>query len=378
MKIKKILLSPQEFKESLSGIEVAMAMKKGIRNVDKNVTIDLCPVADGGDGTLQTLVDITEGELIKQKVHNPLGKIIDSEWGKLGDNKTAVIEMAKASGLALLNENEKDPMKTSTYGTGELFKSALDHGIRDFIIGIGGSATNDGGAGFASALGAKLLDSNKDVVIPTGESVGKISHIDTSGLDKRLKEVKVMVACDVNNPLCGKNGASNIFGPQKGANEQKIKILDKSLRHWAKVIKDQMNKDILNVPGSGAAGGLGAGLMAFTDAELSSGADIVLDYLNYEKKLEGVDLVIVGEGQTDKSTQFNKSPIAVSLRAKKYNIPVIVISGSLGKGYNELENMGIDAFFSIVNGPMDLQYAINNAFKLIETTTQEIYKSISL
>ena len=378
MKIKKILLSPQEFKESLSGIEVAMAMKKGIRNVDKNVTIDLCPVADGGDGTLQTLVDITEGELIKQKVHNPLGKIIDSEWGKLGDNKTAVIEMAKASGLALLNENEKDPMKTSTYGTGELFRSALDHGIRDFIIGIGGSATNDGGAGFASALGAKLLDSNNNIVIPSGESVGKISHIDTSGLDKRLQEVKVMVACDVNNPLCGKNGASNIFGPQKGANEQKIKILDKSLRHWAKVIKDQMNKDILNVPGSGAAGGLGAGLMAFANAELLSGADIVLDYLNYEKKLEGVDLVIVGEGQTDKSTQFNKSPIAVSLRAKKYNIPVIVISGSLGKGYNELENMGIDAFFSIVNGPMDLQYAINNAFELIEISTLEIYKAISL
>ena len=378
MKIKKILLSPQEFKESLSGIEVAMAMKKGIRNVDKNVTIDLCPVADGGDGTLQTLVDITEGELIKQKVHNPLGKIIHAEWGKLGDNKTAVIEMAKASGLALLNENEKDPMKTSTYGTGELFKSALDHGIKYFIIGIGGSATNDGGAGFASALGAKLLDSNKDVVIPSGETIGKISHIDISGLDKRLQEVKVRVACDVNNPLCGKNGASNIFGPQKGANEETIKILDKSLRHWAKVIKDQLTKDILNVPGSGAAGGLGAGLMAFADAELSSGADIVLDYLNYEKKLEGVDLVIVGEGQTDRSTKFNKSPVAVSLRAKKYNIPVIVISGSLGNGYNELENMGIDSFFSIVNTPMDLQYAINNAFELIEISTQEIYKTISL
>jgi len=378
MKIKKILLSPQEFKESLSGIEVAMAMKKGIRNVDKNVTIDLCPVADGGDGTLQTLVDITKGELIKQKVHNPLGKIIDAEWGKLGDNKTAVIEMAKASGLALLNENEKDPMKTSTYGTGELFKSALDHGIKDFIIGIGGSATNDGGAGFASALGAKLLDSNNDVVIPSGETIGNISHIDISGLDKRLQEVKVRVACDVNNPLCGENGASNIFGPQKGANEETIKILDKSLRHWAKVIKDQLTKDILNVPGSGAAGGLGAGLMAFTDAELSSGADIVLDYLNYEKKLEGVDLVIVGEGQTDRSTKFNKSPVAVSLRAKKYNIPVIVISGSLGNGYNELQNMGIHSFFSIVNTPMDLQYAINNAFELIEISTQEIYKTISL
>ena len=378
MKIKKILLSPQEFKESLSGIEVAMAMKKGIRNVDKNVTIDLCPVADGGDGTLQTLVDITKGELIKQKVHNPLGKIIDAEWGKLGDNKTAVIEMAKASGLELLNENEKDPIKTSTYGTGELFKSALVHGIKDFIIGIGGSSTNDGGAGFASALGAKLLDSNNDVVIPSGETIGNISHIDISGLDKRLQEVKVRVACDVNNPLCGENGASNIFGPQKGANEKTIKILDKSLRHWAKVIKDQLTKDILNVPGSGAAGGLGAGLMAFTDAELSSGADIVLDYLNYEKKLEGVDLVIVGEGQTDRSTKFNKSPVAVSLRAKKYNIPVIVISGSLGNGYNELQNMGIHSFFSIVNTPMDLQYAINNAFELIEISTQEIYKTISL
>jgi len=378
MKIKKILLSPQEFKESLSGIEVAKAMKQGIRNVDKNVLIDLCPVADGGDGTLQTLVDITEGELIKQQVRNPLGKIIDAEWGKLGDNKTAVIEMAKASGLALLKENEKDPMKTSTYGTGELFRSALDHGIRDFIIGIGGSATNDGGAGFASALGAKFLDINKDIVIPNGESVGKISYIDTSGLDKRLQEVKVMVACDVNNPLCGENGASNIFGPQKGATAETIKILDKSLNHWAKIIKDQMRKDILNVPGSGAAGGLGAGLMAFTDAELSSGSDIVLDYLNYEKKLEGVDLVIVGEGQTDKSTQFNKSPVAVSIRAKKFNIPVIVISGSLGKGYSELKNVGICAFFSIVNEPMDLQYAINNAYELIEITTQEIYKTISL
>ncbi|MDG2101121.1 MAG: glycerate kinase [Dehalococcoidia bacterium] len=376
MKINKILISPQEYKESLTGIEVAKAMKQGILEVNKNIEIELAPVADGGDGTLQTMVDVTNGKIISKEVENPIGNIINSEWGKLGDNKTAVIEMAKASGLALLKDDQKSALNTSTFGTGQLFKDALDSGIKNFIVGIGGSATNDGGAGFISALGAKLLDDNNSEVKPSGANLNKISKIDLSDFDKRIKDITVNVACDVNNPMCGENGASAIFGPQKGASKSDIKMLDSNLLYWSEIIKAQFSKDILNVPGSGAAGGLGGGLMAFVNAQLSSGADIILNSLNYDNKLKGVDLVIVGEGQTDKSTQFNKSPVAVAERAKKLGIPVVCISGSLGDGYLESSVKGIDAFFSIVNKPMSLDIALNNAYDLISKSTKEIYKTL--
>jgi glycerate 2-kinase len=376
MKINKILISPQEYKESLTGIEVAKAMKQGILEVNKNIEIELAPVADGGDGTLQTMVDVTNGKIISKEVENPIGNIINSEWGKLGDNKTAVIEMAKASGLALLKDDQKSAINTSTFGTGQLFKDALDSGIKNFIVGIGGSATNDGGAGFISALGAKLLDDNNSEVKPSGANLNKISKIDLSDFDKRTKDITVNVACDVNNPMCGENGASAIFGPQKGASKSDIKMLDSNLLYWSEIIKAQFSKDILNVPGSGAAGGLGGGLMAFVNAQLSSGADIILNSLNYDNKLKGVDLVIVGEGQTDKSTQFNKSPVAVAERAKKLGIPVVCISGSLGDGYLESSVKGIDAFFSIVNKPMSLDIALNNAYDLISKSTKEIYKTL--
>ncbi|NCG34839.1 MAG: glycerate kinase [Dehalococcoidales bacterium] len=376
MKINKILISPQEYKESLTGIEVAKAMKQGILEVNKNIEIELAPVADGGDGTLRTMVDVTNGKIISKEVENPIGNIINSEWGKLGDNKTAVIEMAKASGLALLKDDQKSAINTSTFGTGQLFKDALDSGIKNFIVGIGGSATNDGGAGFISALGAKLLDDNNSEVKPSGANLNKISKIDLSDFDKRIKDITVNVACDVNNPMCGENGASAIFGPQKGASKSDIKMLDSNLLYWSEIIKAQFSKDILNVPGSGAAGGLGGGLMAFVNAQLSSGADIILNSLNYDNKLKGVDLVIVGEGQTDKSTQFNKSPVAVAERAKKLGIPVVCISGSLGDGYLESSVKGIDAFFSIVNKPMSLDIALNNAYDLISKSTKEIYKTL--
>ena len=277
MKIKKILISPQEFKESLTGLEVANAIQEGINKADSKIKTNLVPVADGGDGTLQTMVDVTGGKIITETVRDPLGRNIDSVWGKLGDDNSAVIEMAKASGLALLNENEKSATLTSTYGTGQLFKFALDQGIDNFIIGIGGSATNDGGAGFVSALGAKLYDENGKEVESNGISLSSIRDIDMSNFDERVKNTSVRVACDVTNPLCGNEGASAIFGPQKGANPEEVNLLDKNLLHWASLIKDQLGKDILNVPGAGAAGGLGAGLMAFTDAELSIGANIVLD-----------------------------------------------------------------------------------------------------
>ena len=378
MKIKKILISPQEFKESLTGLEVANAIQEGINKADSKIKTNLVPVADGGDGTLQTMVDVTGGKIITETVRDPLGRNIDSVWGKLGDDNSAVIEMAKASGLALLNENEKSATLTSTYGTGQLFKFALDQGIDNFIIGIGGSATNDGGAGFVSALGAKLYDENGKEVESNGISLSSIRDIDMSNFDKRVKNTSVRVACDVTNPLCGNEGASAIFGPQKGANPEEVNLLDKNLLHWASLIKDQLGKDILNVPGAGAAGGLGAGLMAFTDAELSIGANIVLDSLNYDEHLRDVDLVIVGEGSTDKSTQFNKSPVAVAMRAKKLGIPVICLSGSIGEGYSESRDLGISSFFSIVSGPIELKYAIENAHELIVKSTEEIIRSLIL
>ncbi len=378
MKIKKILISPQEFKESLTGLEVANAIQEGINKADSKIKTSLVPVADGGDGTLQTMVDVTGGEIITETVRDPLGRNIDSVWGKLGDDNSAVIEMAKASGLALLNENEKSATLTSTYGTGQLFKFALDQGINNFIIGIGGSATNDGGAGFVSALGAKLYDENGKEVESNGISLSSIRDIDMSNFDERVKNTSVRVACDVTNPLCGNEGASAIFGPQKGANPEEVNLLDKNLLHWASLIKDQLGKDILNVPGAGAAGGLGAGLMAFTDAELSIGANIVLDSLNYDEHLRDVDLVIVGEGSTDKSTQFNKSPVAVAMRAKKSGIPVICLSGSIGEGYSESRDLGISSFFSIVSGPTELKYAIENAHELIVKSTEEIIRSLLL
>jgi len=376
MKLKKILISPQEFKESLTGLEVANAIQAGINNIDSSIETILVPVADGGDGTLQTMVDVTGGEIINETVSDPLGRQINSVWGKLGDDNSAVIEMAKASGLALLKDNEKSATMTSTYGTGELFKKALDNGITNFIVGIGGSATNDGGAGFISALGANLLDENNNLVEPCGSNLNKITKIDISNFDSRIDNISVKVACDVTNPLCGEEGASAIFGPQKGASPAEVKFLDENLLHWSKLIKDQIGKDILDIPGSGAAGGLGAGLMAFTNAELSIGANIVLDSLEYEKHLQDVDLVIVGEGRTDKSTQFNKSPVAVAMRAKKLGIPVICLSGSIGDGYTDSRELGISSFFSIVSGPTDLKYAIDNAYDLIIKSSEEIIRSV--
>ena len=376
MKLRKILISPQEFKESLTGLQVAEAIQEGIKNVDDKIETILVTVADGGDGTLQTMVDVTDGEVINESVSDPLGRKINSVWGKLGDGNGAVIEMAKASGLALLSDNEKSAMLTSTYGTGELFKCALDKGITNFVIGIGGSATNDGGAGFVSALGAKLLDKNNNEVEPCGKNLSEIIKIDMTEFDKRILNTSVKVACDVTNPLCGNEGASAIFGPQKGATPSEVSLLDNNLLHWSKLIKDQLGKNILNIPGAGAAGGLGAGLMAFTNAELSIGANIVLEALEYENNFKDVDLVIVGEGRTDKSTQFNKSPVAVSMRAKKKGIPVLCLSGSLGEGYTDSRDLGITTFFSIVSGPTDLKYAIDNAYDLIVQSTEEIIRSV--
>ncbi|GAF82011.1 unnamed protein product, partial [marine sediment metagenome] len=273
----KIVVAPDSFKGSLTAVEVSDAIAQGVREIFPEAEIVKIPMADGGDGTVQCLVNATRGKILKEKVTGPLGDEVLASYGILGDKKTAVIEMAEASGLTLVPKNKRNPLITTTYGTGQLIKAALDQGCRKMIIGIGGSATNDGGAGMVQALGAKLLDKDGEEIGFGGGELKKLNRIDISNLDNRLSDTKVLVASDVNNPLCGPKGASRIYGPQKGATPELIEELDKSLAHFAKLVKRDLHKDIKNIPGAGAAGGLGAGLMAFLDAELRPGIEIIIE-----------------------------------------------------------------------------------------------------
>ena len=374
----KIVIAPQEFKESLRGIEIAQAMREGVSRVWPDAETHLVPVADGGDGTLQSLVDASNGKLMTATVDDPLGRPIEAVWGALGDGRTAVIEMARSSGIALLKPEERNPLITTTYGVGQLMSLALDAGYRHLIIGIGGSATNDGGAGMAQVLGANLLDSEGKELERGGGALTKLSRIDVSALDSRLSDTEIDVACDVNNPLCGETGASAIFGPQKGADTETVSYLDNALHRYGNILKRDLGRDVMDTPGSGAAGGLGAGLMAFTNAQLRPGADIVIDALNLDARLEGASLVIVGEGQTDRSTIFNKAPVAVAQRAKAHGIPTVAISGSLGDGFEQIHDHGIDAAFSILDHCMTLEDAMSETEKLVSDATEQVCRSLSI
>ncbi len=372
----KIVIAPQEFKESLRGIEIARAMREGVIRVWPDAETELVPVADGGDGTLQSLVDASDGEIMSATVDDPLGRPIDAIWGALGDGQTAVIEMARSSGLAILTPEERNPLITTTYGVGQLMLRALDAGYRHLIIGIGGSATNDGGAGMAQALGARLLDADGNELARGGGALAQLDRIDVSSLDPRLSETMIDVACDVNNPLCGKTGASAIFGPQKGADPETVKYLDAALHRFGELLERDLGQDVMMVPGAGAAGGLGAGLMAFTNALLRPGADIVIDALDLDARLEGASLVIVGEGQTDRSTIFHKAPVAVAQRAKVQGTPVIAISGSLGDGYQQVHELGIDAAFSILDCCMTLEDAMAETAELVTKATEQACRAV--
>ena len=376
--MKKIVLAPQGFKESLTGMEIANAMSIGVKRVWPDVETVLVPVADGGDGTLRALVDSSVGEVRVARVEDAIGREIDAEWGALGNGTTAVIEVASAVGLARLAPDEHDVRNSSTRGVGQLFIEALDAGFTDFIIGVGGSATNDGGAGMIQAMGGELTDSGGKDIAPGGIALADLAHIDISELDPRMAEVNVEVACDVNNPLCGARGASAIFGPQKGATSEDVQQLDAALANFAEVISKDLNTDVADIPGAGASGGLGAGLMGFFDARLRLGADIVLEALSLEKHLVDADLVIVGEGQFDRSTVFNKSPVAVALRAKIRGIPVIGIAGSLGAGFAEVHDHGIDAVFSLVSRPMSLKAAMDDTKRLVAIATEEACRAVAL
>ncbi|MEC7913473.1 MAG: glycerate kinase [Chloroflexota bacterium] len=374
----KILVAPQEFKGSISALSAAEAAKTGILRVFPQAEVVLCPVADGGDGTLETLVEVSGGEVKTCSVQNPIGETIQAQWGAMGDGVTAVIEMARTSGLALLSLGERDPLNASTYGLGQAISEALDEGFRRFIVGIGGSATNDAGAGMAQALGANLLDDQGNTINFGGAALSNLQTVDISKMDSRIKDSKFLVACDVSNPLTGEEGASAVYGPQKGATPEMVRSLDDALSNFATVVKKDLKKDVSEISGAGAAGGLGAGMMAFMGAELKAGVDIVLETVNLRDKLASVDLVITGEGGLDFQTVYNKAPIGVARIASEHNIPTIAIAGLLGSNFKVVHEHGIRAATSIVDGPITLEEASERAFELISDSVEESLRFISV
>ncbi|WCE29098.1 glycerate kinase [Vibrio sp. SCSIO 43137] len=374
----KVVIAPDSFKESLSAKEVCQSIENGLRRVWQDAEILHVPVADGGEGTVQSLVDATAGHLVELQVQGPLDEKVDAFYGILGDGKTAAIEMAAASGLHHVIPEKRDPKLTSSFGTGELIRHALDNGINRLVIGLGGSATNDGGIGMLTALGARFLDSYANPVTANGAGLNQVDSIDVSALDSRLAECEIMIACDVDNPLCGASGASATFGPQKGATEADINLLDAGLKNLAAKVQQQLNRNILDVPGAGAAGGMGGAFLGFTDGRLKPGIDIVVETVGLEEKVIGADLVITGEGRIDWQTAHGKTPMGVAQAAKKYSIPVIAIAGCVGDDYQAVYKCGIDAVFTALPRPMDLPAAFAEASVNLANQAENIARTWSV
>ena len=354
----KIVIAPDSFKECLTAAQVAMSIENGMRQIFPDAEYVQVPVADGGEGTLQSLVDATQGRFIEVTVSGPLGEPVNACFGLLGNGDTAMIEMAQASGIELVRPEIRNPLIATTFGTGELIKAALDLGVRHFIVGIGGSATNDGGAGMLQALGIKLLDDNNQELEHGGAALAKLSHIDLATMDERLKQCTFIAASDVNNPLTGVNGASATFGPQKGATPEMVALLDNALRHYSAIVKRDLGKEIDAVAGAGAAGGMGAALLGFLNAKLKPGIEIVMEAVELAEKVKGADLVITGEGRIDGQTAQGKTPVGVARIAKKEDIPVIALAGSVGPGVEAVYEKGIDALFPVVHGAVSLDEAL--------------------
>lgn len=374
----KIVIAPDSFKGSLTAIEVSDALEKGVKKVYPAALVEKIPMADGGEGTVQCLINATQGSMYKKEVIGPLGEPVIASFGILGDRITAAIEMASASGLPLVPSGKKNPLMTTTYGTGQLIKTTLDYGCRKMIIGIGGSATNDGGAGMVQALGVHLLDKDDNEIGLGGAQLSKLERINISDLDKRIKETNILVASDVQNPLCGPTGASHVYGPQKGANKDMIVILDDALAHFADIIKRDLDQDIKNIPGAGAAGGLGAGLMAFLDAKLKPGIDIVINNVHLEERVEDADLVITGEGEINASTIYGKTPIGVARIAKKYSIPVVSVSALIDDSGLIVKKHGIDYLIKPENPNMEIEFTRYRKIELLANTISEFLKSNSV
>lgn len=370
--LKKVVIAPDSFKESLSALEVAEAIERGFRQIFPQVHYVKLPMADGGEGTVDSMVAATGGEIVRVTVTGPLGQPVQAFYGLLGEGETAVIEMAAASGLHLAPKAQRDPRMTTSYGTGELILAALERGVKTIILGIGGSATNDGGAGMMQALGARLLDENRQALPPGGAALAQLAYIDLSGVDPRLQQVSITAACDVDNPLCGANGASAVFGPQKGATPEMVTQLDAALRHYGTLLEQATGREVINAPGAGAAGGMGAALLGMLNARLRPGIEIVIETLQLEEALRDADLVITGEGRLDSQSIHGKTPIGVARVAKRFGLPVIGIAGSLSKDYQVVHQHGIDAAFSVLDRVVSLEEALAEAADNLEVTARNV------
>ncbi|ATM92887.1 glycerate kinase [Klebsiella aerogenes] len=368
----KIVIAPDSYKESLSALDVATAIETGFREIYPHAEYVKVPVADGGEGTVEAMVAATQGHIVQVSVTGPLGEPVNAFYGLSGDMRCAYIEMAAASGLESVPPTRRNPLLTTSWGTGELIRHALDAGVSQIIIGIGGSATNDGGAGMAQALGAKLLSAGQQQIAPGGGALETLARIDLSELDPRLADCRIDVACDVTNPLTGPQGASAVFGPQKGATAAMIERLDRGLQHFAQIIDRDLDIDVLNLEGGGAAGGMGAALYAFCGANLRPGIEIVTDALGLADLVADADLVITGEGRIDSQTIHGKVPVGVAKVAKRFNVPVIGIAGSLTADVGVVHQHGLDAVFSVLYTVCTLDEALANAAANVRMTARNV------
>lgn len=374
----KIAVATNAFKGTLSALAAAECIERGLKAALRCVEIIKIPVADGGDGTAAAIVAATGGRRVTSNVHDPLGRPLKAAWGLAGDGATAVIEMATASGLALLRREEFNPLLASTRGTGELIAAALRRGARKILVGIGGSATNDGGTGMARALGVRFLDRSGAELEEGGGSLARLARIDVSGLDPLLREAEIEVACDVTNPLTGPHGASRVYGPQKGADARAVTRLEAGLRRLAEVIRRDLGRDVEHVPGAGAAGGIGAGLLAFAGGRLRPGVEIVIEAVGLARRLEGCDLVITGEGRLDGQTAFGKAPAGVARVAKSLGLPVVAICGALGPDADKVGAVGIDACFSALEELMDEGELKTRAAGMLERCAAQVGRLLAL
>ena len=374
----KIVIAPDSFKDSLSAEKVADAIAAGLADVMPHAQLVKCPMADGGEGTVEAIVAAGNGQLRRNHVQGPLGAPVEAHWGWLPDSHTAIIEMAEASGLQLLKPEQRNACITSTFGTGELIRAALDAGARRVILAIGGSATNDAGAGALQALGLGLFDAQGNSLPRGGLALARVARIELASLDPRLAEVRFEIAADVNNPLCGEHGASAIFGPQKGASAEQVRLLDQALGHFADHCANVLPKDVRHEPGSGAAGGLGFAAKAFFGAQFRAGVEVVAELVGLAEAVKGADLVITGEGRFDAQTLRGKTPFGVASIARAEGVPVVVLAGTLGEGYQALYEHGINAAFAIASGPMTLQDACARAAPLLTDRARDIARLLIL
>jgi glycerate 2-kinase len=372
----KFVLAPDSFKESMTAKQAAVAMEKGIKKVFPDAECIMVPMADGGEGTIESLVNMANGHLVKTEVTGPNGKAVMAEYGMV--DQTAIIEMASASGLQITKPEERNPLITTSYGTGQLIKHALDQGVKRMLIGIGGSATNDGGVGMLQALGVSFKDETGEELPFGGGALSRLHSIDVSGLDTRLRTVQIDVACDVSNPLTGENGASAIFGPQKGASPEMVQQLEENLTRYARLIHKELGKDIADIAGAGAAGGLGAGLLAFLNARLLKGIDLVIEFTGLVEKVKDADFVFTGEGSMDSQTLYGKTPFGVATVAARYNIPVIAFAGKVGEGIEALYQNGFTSIFGIVNGVTSIDEALANGEKNLFREVENVCRLLKI